>query len=119
VAENGKKTTAVGMGPKRQSPAGKAKAAKGVESLREAAGQKVEQHSEEIAESLYQRAVDGDLKSAQLLISLAELHPDGEETETSRPIWSSAMQLAAEPRWGGELTEEAAGTGAGSLESES
>lgn len=102
----------------RRSAGAKSKGPKGVRILRKAAGQAVEQYNKTITKSLFGMTLSGDLKFAHLLMSLAELQPELEEAGKVRRLRSEALELAAEPEWQGETTEDEAETRAGSREPE-
>ncbi|MGC9159120.1 MAG: hypothetical protein ACP5FH_09020 [Terracidiphilus sp.] len=114
---------------KRQAVAGKPRGTRtekktggcGTAKLSAAAVKALEENSEEIAKSLLQRVLDGNINSAKLLLSLA----DGKEEEgcagqgKKKRTRSRADALAAEPEWNDEVMEAAAETEFGVREPES
>lgn len=85
-----------GKGSKKQT------VGRGTEKLKTAADKKLKEHSEEIANSLYEKLIDGNVPCGKLLIALAERQADGEdEAVVSRPR-SMAAELASEPEWKGD-----------------
>jgi len=67
--------------------------------LNKEAFQAMERNASEIVQVLAIGAAKGDLKSAQLLVELAEGDMDAEETVKERPLLALAAKLAAEPQW--------------------
>jgi hypothetical protein len=104
--------------PRRKKPGRSGCAVKGVKILREAAGKKVGENSGKIAQSLLDGALGGDVNSAKLLLSLAELEPEQEDAGNPQLGWSLALALAAEPEWQEPVIEASAETRGGSREPE-
>jgi hypothetical protein len=82
------------------------------------AGKVLEENSEAIAVSLGNHAKEGHIQSTKLLLELADRSTEEEGEEPSRPLRDWAGEVAAEPEWQGEMSEEAAETGAGGREPE-
>lgn len=91
---------------------------RGVRTLREAAGNAVGRNSAQLTQRLLDRALAGDLNSAKLLVALADLQPENEDSGKSRRGLSAAQELAAEPEWQETLSEATAETRGGSREPE-
>ena len=79
-----------------------------VQKLNKEALKIVDENAEKIAKALLASTILGHVLSARLLVELAEGDVEGEEAMTMRPLRSIASELAAEPQWKGEETEEAA-----------
>jgi hypothetical protein len=84
--------------------------------LKAAADKKLEEKSDEIAESLLRSLLDGNVTSAKLLIALAEGQIDCEDEAMVERLYSLAEELGKEPEWKGDLNEEEAESCAGVLE---
>jgi hypothetical protein len=82
------------------------------------AGKVLEENSIAIAVSLAEHAKQGHIQSTKLLLDLADRSTEDEGEERSRPLRDWAGEVAAEPEWQGEMSEEAAETGAGGREPE-
>jgi hypothetical protein len=104
--------------PNRKKPGRAGCTRRGAEILRESAGKTVDKNGEEIAGSLLQGVLKGNPGSTKLLISLAELEHEREDTGKSRHGWSTALALAAEPEWQEPAPEASAETTGGSREPE-
>lgn len=85
-------------------------AGRGASRLSEAADKTLEENSCEIAKSLLDSTLKGNVNSVRLLLELAETPPKSEETEAKPRIRSTAKKLAAEPEWNVEAIEKAAET---------
>ena len=70
----------------------------------------------ELAQALYDSAIDGHVLSARLLVDLAEGNLDVEEVLAMGPVRSLALRLANEPQVPREPLNEAADTEAESQE---
>jgi hypothetical protein len=92
---------------------GKKTTGRGASLLSEAADKTLEENSCEIAKSLLDSTLKGNVNSARLLLALAEGPAENEKTGTKRRRRSEAKKLAAEPEWRGEPVENAAETGIG------
>lgn len=82
--------------------------------LREAAREAVLEKCEEIADSMVNQAIAGDLDIAKLLLTLVSAQPDAVVEKKKRRGRSLAAELAAEPPWQGPvdgLDSEADGAG--------
>ena len=104
--------------PSRKKPGQPRCAGKGVKILHEEAGQTVGKNSRKLAKSFLKGALEGNLNSAKLLLSLAELQSDPEDAERSRHGRSLAQSLAAEPEWPETVDETTAETTGGGREPE-
>jgi hypothetical protein len=104
--------------PNGKKPGRTGRTGKGVKILRKTAGRTVGENSERIADSLLQGVLKGDLNSAKLLLSLAELEPEQEDAGKPQRGWSAALALAAEPEWQEPAMETTAETQGGSREPE-
>ena len=93
-----------GSGSQKKSCAGTAQ-------LKTAADKKLKEHSEKIAESLYNNLVEGNVTCGKLLIALAEGQIDCEDEAVVNRLRSMAEELASEPEWDGELDEAEAEAG--------
>jgi hypothetical protein len=89
----------------------------GAEQLREAADMRVGMNSEELADLLTRKALEGDLASAKVLVGLAERKKPQAESVKKRRGPGLAEQLAAEPQWK-EPPEGEEVTGGGVVEAE-
>jgi len=69
-----------------------------------------------IIEHLLERAMKGDMKSAQMLVSLANKEAEAKETLRHGPLRSQALAWAAELPWQDEVDPKQAETGRGSRE---
>jgi hypothetical protein len=82
--------------------AGKKTSGRGASRLSEAADKTLEENSGEIAKSLLESTLKGNVHSARLLVALAEVKAENESTVKKRRIRSKASKLAAEPQWHGD-----------------
>jgi hypothetical protein len=73
--------------------------------MNEAADKTLEEHSDEIAKSLYKGLLSGNATCAKLLLALAEGQIDCENEVVMQRVCSLAEKLAAEPEWVGELDD--------------
>ena len=78
------------------------KAGRGTVTLNEAADKALKEHSAEIAKSLLNGTIKGNMTAAKLLIALADGQIDCEDEATVRQYCSLAEQLAQEQKWEGE-----------------
>jgi hypothetical protein len=83
---------------------------RGTSLLCEAADKTLEENSCEIAKSLLDSTLKGNVTSARLLVALAEGPAESENAGDMRRNRSMAKKLAAEPEWDGERTEDGAET---------
>jgi len=104
--------------PNRKKPGRPGSTGRGAKILREAAGKAVDKNGKEIAESLLQGALKGNVSSTKLLLSLADLEQAQGDAGKSRHGWSTAQALAAEPQWQEPVTEASAETTGGGREPE-
>jgi hypothetical protein len=104
--------------PNRKKPGRSECTGRGVRVLRQAAGKAVDNNGKQIAESLLQGALDGNVSSAKLLLSLAEPEQGQEDAGKNRHGWSTAQALAAEPEWQEPVAEANAETRGGTREPE-
>jgi hypothetical protein len=104
--------------PNRKKPERPGSTGRGAKILREAAGKAVDKNGKEIAESLLQGALKGNVSSTKLLLSLADLEQAQGDAGKSRHGWSTAQALAAEPQWQEPVTEASAETTGGGREPE-
>jgi hypothetical protein len=114
MAETKRKLELVNKGvgrTSRKKRGGPKSVGKGSKTLHEAADKAVVRNSRKIAQRLLSKAIEGDLKSAMLLLSFAELEPEPEGAGKIRHKRSVALELAAEPKWPGEATDAEPGTG--------
>jgi len=72
---------------------------RGTARLREAADLYLEVYSDEIANTLYNKTIDGNTTAARILFALAEGLIDCENQEVMQQLCSYAEKLAAEPKW--------------------
>jgi hypothetical protein len=114
----GKQKLAVVKKPQ-ASGASKKAAGKGTATLRKAASKKVNEHSEELAQSLLDGALKGQVMIARMLLELADSQfgEDGDEG-SMQSLRSWAGQLSSEDPWHGENSEEGAEVGAARREPE-
>ncbi|MGD0859175.1 MAG: hypothetical protein ABR912_07630 [Terracidiphilus sp.] len=91
---------------------------RGAKILREAAGKAVNEKGKEIARSLLQGTLKGNVSSTKLLLLLADLKQEQGDAGKSRHGWSKAQALAAEPQWQEPAAEASAETTGGSREPE-
>ena len=91
---------------------------RGAKILREAAGKAVDKNGKQIAKSLLDGALKGNVSSTKLLLLLAELEQEQKDAGKSRYGWSTAQSLAAEPEWQEPVAEASAETTGGSREPE-
>jgi hypothetical protein len=75
--------------------------------LNKAALKLVDERATEIAQSLYESTMDGNVVSARLLVELAEGNVAAGDAMVVRPLRSLALDLAAEPEWPGVADVEA------------
>jgi hypothetical protein len=99
-------------GKPRAAGAKKKTVSRGTAKLKTAADKKLKEHSEEIANSLYEKLIGGNIPCGKLLISLAEGQADGDNEAVGNRPRSMAGELASEPEWKGdeidlESTDEA------------
>lgn len=87
------------------------KAGAGTAQLKTAADKKLKDHSEKIAESLYNKLVEGNVTCGKLLIALAEGQIDCEDEAIVSRLRSMAEELASEPEWDGALSDAEAEAG--------
>jgi len=73
--------------------------------LSKAVGKVLEENADEIAQSLLDAALQGNVSCARLFLELAESHEGDPRQETRRGQQSQAMVLAMEPEWVSEATE--------------
>lgn len=78
----------------------------GAERLRQAADKRVNQISEQLADLLKKKALEGDLASAKTLIGLSAAKKPIPEPVKKRPEFSYAEKLANEPQWVGKAEDE-------------
>jgi hypothetical protein len=104
--------------PNRKKPGRAGCTGSGAKILREAAGKAVNEKGKEIAESLLKGALKGNVSSAKLWLSLADLKQEQEDAGKRRHGWSTAQALAAEPQWQEPEAEASAETTGGSREPE-
>lgn len=106
------------QGKPRGSGAQKQTTSAGAAKLRTAADKKLEENSEQIAQSLLNSLLKGNATCAKLLIALADGEIDCEDEVVMRRVYSLAEELAAEPQWTGEVIEgdEESGLGDGDPE---
>ena len=98
------------MARKKQAGAGKSQGAgaqkkeisRGTAKMKAAADKALEEHSNEIVESLYQGVMGGNNISAKLLFALAEGQIDFEDEAVVHRLCKLAEQLSSEPEWEGE-----------------
>ena len=81
----------------------------GAERLRQAADKRVNEISEQLADLLKKKALEGDLASAKTLIGLAAAKKPIPERVKKRPEPSYAEKLANEPQWPEEEVEKMEG----------
>lgn len=86
--------------------------------LRKAACKMLHDHGLEIAEALRKSSTQGHIQSAKFLYELAKLQEELGKTESARQIRSLASELAAEPEWDAESSEESAEIAGGRREPE-
>ena len=91
---------------------------RGAKILREAAGKAVDKNGKQIAKSLLDGALKGNVSSTKLLLLLADLKQEQGDAGKSRHGWSKAQALAAEPQWQDLVPEAGAKTQGGSREPE-
>jgi hypothetical protein len=70
-----------------------------VEKLIKAAFKQVDENAPQIAQALYDSAIQGHVLSTRLLVELAGGNVDVEEALLTRPLRTLAMRLAEEPQW--------------------
>jgi len=102
----------------RAAETGKQAGGSGAAVLREAACKVLHDHGQEIAEALRKSSAEGHIQSARFLYDLAKLQEELGKTEAARQIRSLANELAAEPEWNAESSEESAEIAGGSREPE-
>ena len=107
-----------GRGNQRETGSQKKKASSGTAKLMTAVNKKLDESSDKIADSLYERLIDGNVKCGELLIALAEGWIDCEDEAVVQRLCSLAKELASEPEWEGELDEAEAESGLGHRELE-
>jgi hypothetical protein len=83
----------------------------GTAKMKAAANKTLKEHSEQIADSLLNGTLKGNVISARLLIALAEKQTDCEDEKEKQSSCSLAKRLASEPEWSGEVSEAKAATG--------
>ena len=88
--------------PNRKKAPRKKAAGRGASLLSEAADKTLEENSCEIAKSLLDSTLKGNVHSARLLVALAEGPAENEKPPAKRRSRSQARQLAAEPTWKSE-----------------
>jgi hypothetical protein len=71
----------------------------GAEQLKRAADKRVGRNSEKLADLLTEKALEGDLASARVLVGLAERKKPREKQVKKRRGPSLAERLVAEPEW--------------------
>jgi hypothetical protein len=87
------------------------KASGGTTELKTAADQTLKKYSAKIAESLYNKLIEGNVTCGKLLIALAEGQIDCEDEAVVSRLRSMAEKLASEPQWDGELNDSEAESG--------
>lgn len=102
----------------RGAGAQKKAASRGTAKMKAAADKELGEHSEEIAKSLREKLVKGNVTCGKLLIALAEEQFDCEDEAVVSRLLSMAERLASEPEWDGVLDEAEAETGPGQREPE-
>ena len=90
----------------------------GVRDLRRAACKVVGEKRAAFAKSLMDRAIEGDLNSAKLLLKIAGQKGKKDAPKRTREAKSAAKGLAAEPEWHDPAAEAGAETEAGRREPE-
>ena len=88
--------------PVRRRNGGTAASKDGAERLRQAADKRVGRNSEKLADLLTEKALDGNLASAKVLLALTGAKKPIQEPVKKRRGPSLAELLAAEPEWKGE-----------------
>jgi len=104
--------------PSRKKPGRAGCTGRGAKILREAAGKAVDKNGKQIAKSLLDGALKGNVSSTKLLLLLADLKQEQGDAGKSRHGWSKAQALAAEPQWQDLVPEAGAKTQGGSREPE-
>jgi hypothetical protein len=84
---------------------GKKTSGRGASKLSEAADKTLEENSDKIAKSLLESTLKGNIHSARLLVTLAEVKGENENAGRKRRVRSKATKLAAEPQWRGDETD--------------
>jgi len=80
--------------------------------LVQAAGRALKKNSENIAQSLANRSIEGNIQSARFLLELAKASEQAAKDEGRRHRPSQALRLAEEPEWSPDPgTPEAEGAG--------
>lgn len=85
---------------------GQTAATDGAEALKKAADREVARNSKKLAEVLRKKAMEGDLASTKLLVTLAENKKPIEEAAEKPSGPTLAQRWAAEPPWTGPLLGE-------------
>jgi hypothetical protein len=97
-----------GAKKKREKRAPNVRADRNLARLKKAAARQVKKKGEELAETLMNKALRGDVASAKMVVGLAETKAEPDE---KKPKWprrrepSMALRLAREPQWN-DLTPE-------------
>jgi hypothetical protein len=84
-----------------ESKAGSRKTTK----LKKEALKVADEKAREIAEALCERAIDGNISCARMLVELADGAVDGDEAISNLPLRSIALELASEPLWTGPIPD--------------
>jgi hypothetical protein len=100
----GKKRQAVAQKPHGIGARKKA-VSRGTEKMKAAASKALKKHSEQIAVSLLDGTLKGNVTSARLLIALAEGQNDCEDEKPKQHCHRMAERLAIEPEWTGETSK--------------